>query len=214
MNSAIFLKGFLLGMLIMAALALVSILVYRKFKSNKSTIEIEATTIQKSVENISKLMVIEGHFSETYTYQEKYKIFFDLIPQEKKAIVLLNAKALIGYDLKKLEIFIDKENRKVFIEKIPSEEVNIIPDLKFYDIQSSTLTSFNKDDINKVQADAKAKIEQQIEQSNLKQQARQRLVENLNSIVSLSNAMGWQVIDNTNSLKELNINPERPMINP
>lgn len=162
MNQMVFLKGFIVGLLVMGIL----FLIYKKFKSKKSDVEIEATTIMKSVESISKLMVLEGHFTETYTYKENTKIFFDLIPQEKRAIVILDAKVLIGYDLKKMVIFIDKENKRVVIEKLPEEEVNIIPDLKFYDVQASTFTSFNKDDINKVQADAKHKIEQQIENSS------------------------------------------------
>jgi hypothetical protein len=175
MSQMEFLKGFLIGILVMAALAML----YRVFfKSKNAEVDIEATTIMKSVESISKLMVLEGQFTETYTYQERSKVFFDLIPLEKKAIVILNAKVIIGYDLKKMVIFVDKENKRVVIEKLPQEEVNIIPDIKFYDIQASTFTSFNKDDINKVQDDAKAKIEQQIEQSTLKLQARrQRLLE-------------------------------------
>jgi len=192
-----FLKGFLIGILVMAALAML----YRVFfKSKNAEVDIEATTIMKSVESISKLMVLEGQFTETYTYQERSKVFFDLIPLEKKAIIILNAKVIIGYDLKKMVIFVDKENKRVVIEKLPQEEVNIIPDIKFYDIQASTFTSFNKDDINKVQDDAKAKIEQQIEQSTLKLQARQRLLENLNSLVQISNAIGWKVEDKTNTI--------------
>ena len=193
----VFLKGFFVGLLVMGGL----FFLYRKFTSKNTDVEIEATTIMKSVESISKLMVLEGNFTETYTYQENSKIFFDLIPQEKKAIIILNAKVLVGYDLKKMVIFIDKENKRVVIEKLPKEEINIIPDLKFYDIQASTFTSFDKNDINKVQADAKHKIEQQIEKSSLKIQARQRLIENLGSLVNISKAIGWTVEDKTNSIE-------------
>jgi hypothetical protein len=200
MSQLEFLKGFLLGILVMVLLAII----YRVFFTSKSAeVDIEATTIMKSVESISKLMVLEGQFTETYTYQERSKVFFDLIPQEKKAIVILNAKVLIGYDLKKMVIFIDKENKKLLIEKLPKEEVNIIPDLKFYDVQTSTFTNFTKDDINKVQEDAKDKIEQQIDQSNLRVQARQRLLENLSSVINLTQAIGWTVEDKTNELDKV-----------
>jgi hypothetical protein len=203
MSQLEFLKGFLLGILVMALLAII----YRVFFTSKSAeVDIAATTIMKSVESISKLMVLEGQFTETYTYQERSKVFFDLIPQEKKAIVILNAKVLIGYDLKKMVIFIDKENKKLLIEKLPKEEVNIIPDLKFYDVQTSTFTNFTKDDINKVQEDAKDKIEQQIDQSNPRVQARQRLLENLSSVINLTQAIGWTVEDKTNELDKVLIN--------
>lgn len=189
-------KGFLLGICISA----IFYFAYQKFNTSTSNTEVEAKTILKSVEAISKLMVLEGNFTETYVYQEDSKVFFDLIPQKKKAIILLDAKVIIGYDLKKMVITIDKEKRKLIVKKLPEEEINIIPELKFYDIQTSSFTTFGKEDINKVQADAKSKIEHQIENSGLRQQAKQRLIENLNSLVNLTQAIGWDVEDETQSI--------------
>jgi hypothetical protein len=204
MNSELF-KGFFIGLIVMGAIATTAYMIYRQFNLSSDTTEIEATTIQKSVEKISKLMVIEGYFSEVYSYQEKTKVFFNLIPQEKKALIILNAKAQVGYDLKKVEIVIDKNTKEVIIKSIPKEEINISPDLKFYDIQTSTFTSFSKDDLNKVQTDAHDRIVEQIEKSDIKQQARIRLIENLQSIASISNAIGWKMIDKSGSLGELNV---------
>lgn len=203
-NTEIF-KGFYIGLLVMGAIALTAYLIFKTATKTTDSTEIQATTIQKSIEKISKLMVIEGYFSEVYSYQEKTKVFFNLIPQEKKALIILNAKAQVGYDLKKVEIFIDKNSKEVIIKSIPKEEINISPDLKFYDIQTSTFTSFSKDDLNKVQTDAHDRIVEQIEKSDIKQQARIRLMENLQSIASISNAIGWKMVDKTGSMGELNI---------
>lgn len=192
-------KGFFLGAIL---IGLMSYMIYHLFyRKSKSNVDIEATTIQKSVEQIAKLMVIEGHFSEVYSYQEKTKVFFNLIPQEKKALIILNAKAQVGYDLKRLKWRIVKDSKQIIIEDIPLEEINISPELKFYDIQASTFTSFSSDDLNKVQKDAHDRIIEQIEKSDIKLQARQRLLESLGSIVSLSSAMGWKLIDQTNTLR-------------
>jgi hypothetical protein len=214
MNTELF-KGFYIGLLVMGAIALTAYLIFKQVNKSGDTTEIEATTIQKSVEKISKLMVIEGYFSEVYSYQEKTKVFFNLIPQEKKALIILNAKAQVGYDLKKVEIFIDKNTKEVVIKSIPKEEINISPDLKFYDIQTSTFTSFSKDDLNKVQTDAHDRIVEQIEKSDIKLQARQRLMENLQSIASISNAIGWKLVDKTNTIKELDIEVnQKSIVNP
>ena len=194
------LKGFYFGLLAMLVICLTVFAIYSQLRQKSSNVDIEATTIQKSVEKISKLMVIEGYFSEVYSYQEKTKVFFNLIPAEKKALIILNAKAQVGYDLKKVEIVVDKINREVIIKSIPKEEINISPDLKFYDIQTSTFTSFTKDDLNKVQKDAHDRIVEQIEKSDIKQQARARLIENLESISAVSSAMGWKMMDKTQSI--------------
>lgn len=193
-------KGFMIGLFVMGIIAFTIYFVYTQLKSKSSSVDIEATTIMKSVEKISKLMVVEGYFSEVYSYHEKTKVFFNLIPQEKKALIILNAKAQVGYDLTKVEIFVDKDTKEVIVKSIPKEEINISPDLKFYDIQTSVLTSFKTEDLNKVQKDAQDRILEQIEKSDLKQQARQRLMENLQSITMISQAMGWKMIDKTNSL--------------
>lgn len=193
-------KGFFIGLLVMAIIAISIYLIYSQFRSKESSVDIEATTIQKSVEKISKLMVIEGYFSEVYSYQEKTKVFFNLIPQEKKALIILNAKAQVGYDLKQIKININKSTKEVIIESIPKEEITISPDLKFYDIQTSTFTTFDKDDLNKVQKDARDKILEQIEKSDIKQQARQQLLQNLESITAISQAMGWKMVDKTQSI--------------
>jgi hypothetical protein len=193
-------KGFMIGLFVMSIIAFTIYFVYTQFRSKSNSVDIEATTILKSVEKISKLMVVEGNFSEVYSYQEKTKVFFNLIPQEKKALIILNAKAQVGYDLKKVEIFIDKARREVIIKSIPAEEIIISPDLKFYDIQTSVLTSFKSEDLNKVQKDAQDRILEQIEKSDLKIQARERLMENLQSITMISQAMGWKMIDKTNTI--------------
>lgn len=205
MNTMLFIKGFIIGLIVMSIISIIVFFIYRHYKSKSKSIDIEASTIMKSVENISKLMVLEGQFTETYSYHEKNKIFFDLIPQEKKALIILNAKVLVGYDLKKMVVFIDKLNRKLVIEKLPEEEINIIPDIKFYDIQTSTFSQFTKDDINKVQQDAKAKISEQIEYSPLKTQAKERLIENLNSLVLITQAVGWKIEDHTQTINNTGI---------
>jgi hypothetical protein len=200
MQNTELLKGFMVGLFVMFLIALTIYFVYTQYRAKNSSVDIQATTILKSVEKISKLMVVEGNFSEVYSYEEKTKVFFNLLPQEKKALIILHAKVQIGYDLKKVEILVDKESKQVIIKSIPKEEINIIPDIRFYDIQTSTFTSFSAADINKVQKDANDRIQEEIEKSDLKNQARQRLTENLESLTAVSQAMGWKMVDKANAL--------------
>lgn len=194
------LKGFFIGMVVVFVIIATIFFIYREFnKSNKNS-EVEAVTIMKSVQNISKMMLIESQFSEVYTFKENDKIFFNLIPTKKEAILILQAKAQVGYDLKKVKIDIDKVTRTVRIVSLPKEEIIIDTDLKFYDIKTSTFSSFTPDDINKVQADAKHRIEIEIDKSGIKLQAHDRLVESLQSIVNVSSALGWNVKDDTKSI--------------
>lgn len=189
-------------MILSFLLALAMFFVYQKvFNNSNFTTEEESVILLKSIENVRKLVLIEANFNEVYTYKDKTNIFFGIIPAEKKAIVVLNAKVQVGYDLKKIKFEIDKENKALIIQSIPNEEVSIIPDIKFYDIQTSTFTHFEANDINKVNIQAKKKIEEQVEKSGIKKNAKIQLVESLNSIVGITNTLGWRVIDNTNTVQ-------------
>jgi hypothetical protein len=170
-----------------------AIFLYFKSTQNDKKVEEDAQIILKSVTSVSKLVVLESQWSEIYTYKETEKVFFNLVPTEKKAIVLLKAKAQISYDLKKLKIKIDKENKQLIIQSLPKEEIMIEPDLEYYDIENSVLNKFKPSDFNKIQKNAKAFIQNEIEKSGLKNQAKQVFIEKLQSLISLTEGLGWTV---------------------
>jgi hypothetical protein len=170
-----------------------AIFLYFKSTQNDKKIEEDAQIILKSVTAVSKLVVLESQWSEIYTYKETEKVFFNLVPTEKKAIVLLKAKAQISYDLKKLKIKIDKENKQLIIQSLPKEEIMIEPDLEYYDIETSVFNKFKPSDFNKIQKNAKAFVLNEIEKSGLKNQAKQVFIEKLQSLISLTEGLGWTV---------------------
>jgi hypothetical protein len=170
-----------------------AIFLYFKSTQNDKKVEEDAQIILKSVTAVSKLVVLESQWSEIYTYKETEKVFFNLVPTEKKAIVLLKAKAQISYDLKKLKIKIDKENKQLIIQSLPKEEIMIEPDLEYYDIETSVFNKFKPSDFNKIQKNAKAFVLNEIEKSGLKNQAKQVFIEKLQSLISLTEGLGWTV---------------------
>jgi hypothetical protein len=170
-----------------------AVFLYFKTTKDDKKVEEDAQIILKSVTSVSKLVVLESQWSEIYTYKETEKVFFNLVPTEKKAIVLLKAKAQISYDLKKLKIKIDKENKQLIIQSLPKEEIIIEPDLEYYDIENSVLNKFKPSDFNKIQKNAKAFIQNEIEKSGLKNQAKQVFIEKLQSLISLTEGLGWTV---------------------
>ena len=80
--------------------------------------------IQEQINNVGKLIVTEGHFSEVFTYKNSKDIFGDLLSVEKKALVVVNAEVSIAYDLSKIEFEVDELNKTLTVLSIPNEEVN------------------------------------------------------------------------------------------
>jgi hypothetical protein len=159
----------------------------------------EIQVVVNSIKNMSKLVVSKGSFSEIYNYSDSNKYFFDYVSFDKKAIVTINATVEVGYDLSKLDIQIDSLQKKIYINKIPEEEITISPDVKYFDLQQSQFNTFSKEDLNKINQKSIDKIKQTIKLTNLKTAAKTRFFEEISKIYQLSAIYGWQVVDNTNA---------------
>ncbi|MGY8909198.1 MAG: DUF4230 domain-containing protein [Flavobacteriales bacterium] len=159
----------------------------------------EVRVVVNSIKNMSKLVVSSGNFSEVYNFTDSKKYFYETISFDKKAIVTVNAKVEVGYDLSKLEIEVDSLAKKIYIHKIPKAAITIIPDVKYFDLQQSQFNAFSKNDLNKINEKSIEKIKQTVELTNLKKEAKTRFFEEISKIYQLSAIYGWEVVDKTNS---------------
>ncbi len=148
---------------------------------------------------MSKLVISSTSFSEFYNYSDSKKYFYDVVSFDKKAIVSVNANVEVGYDLSKLDIQIDSIAKKIYINNIPKEEINISPNVKYFDLQQSQFNSFSKEELNKINQKSIEKIKNTIELSALKKEAKTLFFEEISKIYQLSAVYGWQVVDKTNT---------------
>lgn len=159
----------------------------------------EIKVVVNGIQNLSKLVVSEGNFSEMYNYSDAKNYFYGYLSFEKKAMLSVNAKVEVGYDLSKIDIQIDSVGKQIIINKIPKEEINISPDIKYFDLQQSQFNTFSRHELNKLNTKAIEKIKSTITVSQLQTEAKTRLFEELSKIYQLSKIYNWQVVDNTNS---------------
>lgn len=147
--------------------------------------------IQEQINNVGKLVVTEGHFSEVFSYKNSKAIFGDLIEVEKKALVVVNADVTIAYDLSKIEYNIDESTKTLQIISIPKEEIKISPDFEYYDIQADYLNPFEAKDYNEIKEKVKKSLMRKIEASEIKSNAKNRLISELSKFYILTNSLGW-----------------------
>ena len=134
-----------------------------------------------------------------------------MISFEKKALVVVNAEATVSFDLSKMKYDIDAKNKTVTITYIPKEELKIYPDIKFYDVEQSTLNEFTGNDYNKINKIVKANLTKKLQKSSLITNAKNRLVSELSKILILTNSMGWKLQYNGNVINSNNqflLNPK------
>ena len=115
----------------------------------------------------------------------------------KQALVVVNAKVMVTYDLKKITYNIDEANKTVEIVFIPKEELSIYPELEYYDVQSDYLNPFEAEDYNIIKDKIKENLRLKIDNSNLKTNAQNRLMSELSKFYILTNSLGWQLKYNT-----------------
>lgn len=180
-------------------------------KEERALLHENSALIQKQINNVGKLIVTEGHFSEVFTYNNSKEIFGDYFTFDKKALVVVNAEVTVGYDLSKIEYEIDAENKTLTILNIPEEEVKVSPDFEYYDVQADYLNPFEAKDYNAIKKIVKASLKKKIEASDLTKNAKNRLISELSKFYILTNSLGWTLqynetpIHNLESLESLKI---------
>ena len=99
-------KRILIGALVTLSLVLVVRSCWDD-REEKSILKENSMLIQQQIDNVSKLIVTEGHFAEVYTYKDSQELFGALITADKKALVVVNAEVLVTYDLGKIDFEVD-----------------------------------------------------------------------------------------------------------
>jgi len=140
---------------------------FRK-KKGKELTQHQSVILLDKVKSVCKLISVEGDFAEIYQYENTKQRFMSLVSSTKKALVVINAKVHIGYDLKKVEVKADVKNKKIILTSFPQPEIlSISPELRFYDIKNGLFNSFSPDDLTTLNQEAKEHIQEKIPESGL-----------------------------------------------
>lgn len=188
-------KKYLVG----ALLAIIVIFGYQYFKEKQATKNetLQASQlIQEQVKNVGKLVVTEGSFAQVWSYKDDKKFYIDILSARKKALIVVNAKVTVAYDLQQLTTQIDEKNKRVILTNIPEAELNIYPDIDFYDVTQDYLNQFEASDYNNIKERATKAIRNKIKASSIMENAQNRLISELSKIYVVTKTMGWVLVYN------------------
>ncbi len=156
-----------------------------------SILQENSMLIQQQIENVSKLIVTEGHFAEVYNYKDSQQLFGSFFTARKKALVVVNADVTVAYDLSKIVFQVDEKRKTLLITSIPEPEIKLNPDFEYYDVTDDFLNQFDASDYNKIKNSVRALLMKKVENSSLKSNAENRLFSELSKFYILTNSMGW-----------------------
>lgn len=166
---------------------------FRKRKKQELT-EHQSSVLLEKIRSVCKLITVEGEFAEIYKYENTKQQFLSLLTSRKKALIVINAKAQIGYDLSKLKLEADTARKKIIVTNFPQPEVlSIEPELEFYDIQNDLFNLFTPNDLTLVTREAKAHIRNKIPESGLMESAKKDAIEAILLMEKIVETIGWKL---------------------
>ena len=183
----------ILGLILGAILMYWLFSLFRKKRNKEVTLQ-QSTVLLEKIRSVCKLVSVEGDFAEIYHYENTKDSFMSLFRSKKKALIVTKAKAHIGYDLNKLELRADNENRKIILSRFPQPEVlSIEPDLQFYDIKNGIFNSFSPTDLTQLNQEAKEHIKNKIPESGLMETARKEALQAVFVVEKIVETIGWKL---------------------
>ena len=184
----------LLGIILGLAAGAVIATFYYKLKNTKQLKE-QSTVLLKQIKQVFKLVTVEGEFSEIFTHKNGKNIFFNLLQLEKKVILIIKAKVMVGFDLSKINIKIDSSGKKIILSHFPNPQIiSIDTDLEYYDIQKGITNKFSEKDFTEISKKAKDFIRGKVNESDLYIIAEKQAKDTIEFIGQMADSVGWHMV--------------------
>ena len=183
----------LLGIIIGVLVSLGAVTFFKTLQK-KSLINTQSVILLDKIKTVCKFITVEGDFAEIYHYEDVKERFLKLMSSRKKALVVINAKAHVGYDLSKINLSSDKANKKIILEHFPQPEVlTIETNLNYYDKRDGYFNKFEASDLTGLHKEAKQHILDKVPESGLIQLAQKEALETISIMESIVETIGWKL---------------------
>ncbi|MBT8327360.1 MAG: DUF4230 domain-containing protein [Bacteroidia bacterium] len=154
----------------------------------KRTEKIATHTMVDSLKRVFKVVTAEGHYTEIIDFEHS-KVALPLLSSTKKALIIVKAKVLMGYDFEKLEWEGDEKFKTFRLKKVPEPSiVSISPEITYYNLENGIFNKFNNEDLNKIQSECIEVIQKNAMESDLPKLAAKQVSLLLTELTSLQ---GW-----------------------
>jgi hypothetical protein len=177
---------------IIAILVTLGVVTVLKTIKKKQLVNAQSTILLDKIKKVCKFITVEGDFAEIYHYEDVKQRFLKLISSKKKALVVINAKAHVGYDLSKIDLRADTDKKKIVLKHFPQPEtLSIETNLNYYDKSDGYFNKFEASDLTGLHNEAKQHIQDKIPESGLIQVAQKEALETILLIETIVETIGW-----------------------
>jgi len=197
--------------------AVVAYFVFARFSkgSKKDKTQTQSVILMEKIRSVCKFITVEGNFSEIYHYENVKDKWLSLLLGKKKALILIEAKAHVGFDLTKIKMDANTKTRTITLHNFPEPELlTIETDFKYYDKKEGWANPFTASDLTEINAEAKQHIVDKVPSSGVMAEASKQALETLQLMEKLVETINWK-LDYTalvegNSAKQIPAKNELP----
>jgi predicted SPOUT superfamily RNA methylase MTH1 len=183
------LLGLIIGALITAGIA-----TYLKYERSKRLTKSQSLILLDKIKRVCKFITVEGDFAEIYHYEDVKERFLKLVTSRKKALVIINAKAHVGYDFSKVRLQASEKTKTIVLKDFPQPEVlSIETNLNYYDKKDGMFNRFEASDLTELHNEAKLHIMDKVPESGLYKIAQDEAIEAISLIENIVQTIGWKL---------------------
>lgn len=166
---------------------------FNKMKGAEN-IEKQSVVLIEKIKSVCKLITVEGDFAEIYHYENTKNHFLNIISSKKKAILLINAKVHIGFDLSQIKLEANTKNQEIKLTYFPSPKVlTVETEVKYYDKKDGFFNKFEAEDLTSLNKESKSFIIDKIPESGLLETANKEALDTVLMIEKLIETSGWKL---------------------
>lgn len=162
--------------------------------------QVEATVLLEKVRQVCQLVTVEGNLREIYN-EETSRDFTVYLPLPtkwtftKSALLEVQGKVLVGYDMEGITVDIDSASRVVTLRNLPEPTILAIDhELVYRDLEESWFNSFTPADYTQLNRNAKEVLRRKAYESELIEEARRQGNAIIESIRFMAEAVGYAVV--------------------
>ncbi len=190
--------GILIFGLILGIIITYLFLQLRSARKAEASIKTSSHTVIESIKRVFKIVVAEGQMNEIFNYENTKKLL-KVIPSTKKALVIVKAKVMIGYDINNCRWEVDEDKKVIRLIEFPKPEIlSLETDFNYYYFEDDLFNFIGRKDLQEIQYLAKDQVKKSALQSDLLKIASNQMKLLLGEVVSLNN---WS-IENVNLIDD------------
>ncbi|MBE14811.1 MAG: hypothetical protein CL867_01035 [Cytophagaceae bacterium] len=152
----------------------------------------QSVILMEKIRTVCKFITVEGDFAEIYHYENLKDKWVSKLLGTKKALVLIDAKAHIGFDLTKIKMEAISEQKVIRLYGFPEPELlSIETDIKFYNKKEGWANPITSADLTEINKEAKQHIIDKVPNSGLFKEASKQAADTIQLINQLVSTIGW-----------------------